>query len=160
MRPLAKPKTTHSFWTGTTRPAALGLGILLLGLAGPALGGREAPAVWVPLAPGGLENSGVTPPMVLVPFHETLYVPDAGQPPVPWTPEYLAAPGPGSRAGAAPSGLLPGTGRRAGTGAPERQGTAPGRARSFTLSDVLRDVDWRRQTAKRLRQDPGFKPRF
>ena len=152
MRHLAKPKITPFFWTGITRPVKLGLGILLLGLAGPALGGREAPAVWVPL--------DAKQPFVMVPFQDPLYVPDPGQGPVPWTPDYLVAPGPGLLDGAVWSGLLPRDVRRDEAGPRNRRGTVPGSARPFTLSDVLRDVDWRRQTAERLRQSPDFKPRF
>ncbi len=155
MRIWAKLKTTQISWAGILRPVNLGLGILLLGLAGPALGGRQAPAVWVPL---DADQSSV-----MVPYQETLHIPGPGQRPVPWTPEHLAAPDPGLLDNsAARRGLLPGDARRSetGSGPQNRQETVPARGRSFTLSDVLRDVEWRRQTAEQLRRNPAFKPRF
>lgn len=137
-------KTYRIFRAGKPLLAKLGLGVFILGLAGPALGGREAPAVWVPLAPAVKTPGAPRTPMVLVP----------------WSPEYLAAPVPGLLDGAVRSGVLPRGVQQSATGPSMPSGTAPERARSLTFSDVIRDVDWRRHTAKRLRQAPSFKPSF
>jgi len=169
-------KTTRFSRAGLARPVKFGLGFLLLGMSGPALGGREAPAVWVPLAPG-IEASGGTVgrvdtmlPTVLVPFQDTLHAPQPGQRLVPWTPEYLASPGPGERRfelpgfgltdSAVQSGLLPRKDRQAGADTRTRQGKVRRRKGSITLSDVVRDVNWRQQTTQRLRTDPKFKAKF
>ncbi len=135
-------KTYRIFRAGKALPVKLGLGVLILGLAGPALGGREAPAVWVPLAPTVEAPTAPRTPMVLVP----------------WSPEYLAAPVPGLLDGAVRSGVLPDSIQPSETNPSNRP--AAGSARSLTFSDVIRDVDWRRHTAKRLRQVPSFKPNF
>ena len=152
--------------------AALALIAALQALAAP-VRADTAGAVWVPLAPAGAQVKG---PVVLVPFAEspfaqTLHLPEPGSSPMPWVPEYLS-PGLAPVAPAAPDtaarrlrnlprrddfGLV-GAGQdltgqaRAG----ERAGEAPA-APGFTLSDVLRDVQWRRDTADRMRAQPGFR---
>ena len=173
MQRFVRLKTTRFSWAGLVRPVKLGLGILLLGMSGPALGGREAPAVWVPLAPGievprAVGGADTMRPTVLVPYQDTLHAPQPGQRLVPWTPEYLASPGPGSPQtdlpsfgltdGAVQSGLLPRNARQAETRT--RQGKVRRRTGSITLSDVVRDVNWRQQTTHRLRKDSNFKAKF
>ena len=163
MRLLANLTTARSLWLSIARSGALALGAASLAYAGPALGDREAPAVWVPQAPGGLDSPAAPAPaagtpMVLVPFQQTVVVPESGEPPAPWAPDYLAAPQARPQAGpldeARQAGVLPKASAPAGARPQRAKGAG------FTFSDVLREVEWRRETAQRLRAEPDFKPRF
>ena len=158
MRLLAPWKTVRSSWRGIVQPIALVLLGLLLGPMGPAQGESIGPAIWVPATP-------TTPggPIVLVPYEQTLTNSGLGSEPQPWIPDYLASPGPGQFGGSMQSGLLPGDLGWTGTGLEGQQSGQPGAASAQgtqTFSDVLRDVDWRRETAERLRAQPEFQPRF
>lgn len=127
-------------------PIALALGALLLGPAGAVMGKGDAPAVWVPASPGVVEAGK---PVVLVPFTQslTLAAPSLGV--QPWVPDYLSAP----------------VSRGTGVPAPGAAATAPTEGAAadpaaVPLSQVLRATHWRRDTARRLRTQPAFKPRF
>lgn len=147
------------------RAVALTLIASLYLVGGPSRAGDPA-AVWVPLAPAGAQVEG---PVVLVPFAQTLHLPEPGTSPMPWVPEYLSP-----RAAT----TLPETAARRLRNLPRRdefglvgagydlseQGGESGEetreapaAAGFTLSDVVRDVNWRRDTAERLRTQPGFR---
>lgn len=157
---LWTPRTASWFSRlGIARPITLVLAGLLLGPTGPARGESEVPAVWVPAAPAGVGG-----PIVLVPYGQTLTIAEPGRAPTPWLPRYLASPDPDPFGGALRSGVLPEDLRRAGAGLQVRQGATPEagsrNAGSQSFSAVLRDVDWRRKTARRLRAQPDFNPRF
>ncbi len=158
MRLLARGKTVRFSWRGIVQPIVLVLVGLLMGPTGLAQGESIGPAIWVPAAPtapGG--------PIVLVPYEQTLTNSGLGSEPQPWVPDYLASPGPDPFGGNMQSGLLPGDLGWAGTGFEGQQARRPGTdpaQGTYTFSDVLRDVDWRRETAARLRAQSDIQSRF
>lgn len=147
----------------------------LLVLAVSARAGSDAPAVWVPLAPAGGQAEG---PVVLVPYAQSLRLAEPGNAPSPWMPDYLSSGAdPGvthhrlrnmprrddfDLVGAGLTGSEPAggglSGERLDAGDAGAAREAPGL--SVSLSDLLRDAQWRRETAARLRARPGLQPRF
>jgi len=123
----------------------LAIGGLLLGSAAPTLGNGEAPAVWVPATPGAVEAGR---PLVLVPYANSLAVPQSSFTYQPWSPDYLTAPLDRRARAVSPVFSL-------GAAGDDLDGAA-----FMPLSQVLRDADWRRDTARRLRAQPNFRPRF
>ena len=146
------------------RAATLSLIASLYLVGGPSRAGDPS-AVWVPLAPAGAQVEG---PVVLVPFAQTLHLPEPGTSPMPWVPEYLS---PRAAAAARDTAVqrlrnlprrddfgLVGAGHDlSGQGRASEESGAASSAPGFTLSDVVRDVNWRRDTAERLRTQPGFR---
>ena len=142
------------------RSLSLAAGLAMMALAaapGGAAHAGEAAAVWVPVAPAGAAANG---PVVLVPFSQTLRVPEPGAGPMPWVPEYLA-PRAGTAGPEAAAQRLRNLPRRDDFGLVGSGYDLPGEAEpaapAATLFDVVREVEWRRATAERLREKPGFR---
>lgn len=144
MRPTMALATLRCAKLRFAGPLALAIAALLLGPSSSTLGNGEAPAVWVPATPGAVEAGQ---PFVLVPYLDSLAAPQPAVTFQPWAPDYLTAPL-DRPAAVSPVFSL---------GAADDE---PDGAASVPLSQVLRDADWRRDTARRLRAQPNFQPRF
>ena len=170
-------------WAALASAFAPVMAALVLSYAAPAASDGDGAAVWVPLAPAYDPTSGTpTGPVVLVPYEQSVNLPAAARLPQAWVPDYLShgsvVPNPPAIGTRAPGGMN--GGGVIGGAAPERLRNMPRRddfglaglglsregktrapaMRGVTFSDLLDDARWRRDTAKRLRAQPGFEPKF